>query len=416
MSTNIKITMISNYINHHQIPFSDQMYQTLGDNYCFIQTQKMEQERADMGWGIDVKDYPYVLCSYEDEEEAVRRIMDCDLLIAGWTEREDLIRMRLKAGLLTLRSSERLYREGQWRFISPKGLLAKYREHIKYCRDNAYLLCVGAYVASDFSLIHAYKNKMFRFGYFPETRRYNSWEELSSKKDKLGQIFVEAEDELPLPLPVITDKEIQIVWAGRFMKLKHPEYAIRLAADLCRLGYRFHIHMIGGGRMEEELKAMAYYEMVEDYITFHGYMSPNDVRDVMEQSHIHLFTSNFIEGWGAVVNEGMNAGCVEIVNDEVGAAHYLIRDGENGMLYHDGDYKDMFDKVIEVINDLDKMDRMGRNAYMTILNEWNAAKAVEEIIRFYEGVKNGRIEPPASGPMSVAPIIRPKFWATGRLE
>ena len=412
----MKITMISNYINHHQIPFSNRMYEVLGDNYCFIQTQEMEQERSDMGWSINLSDYPYVMCSYDDEQKAIDAIMNCDLLIAGWTEREDLIRMRLKAGRLTLRCSERLYREGQWKFISPSGLLAKYREHIKYCRENVYLLCVGAYVASDFSLIHAYKNKKFRFGYFPETRIYDSWEQLAIKKSTLDKIDVIAQDEFPLPLPLITDQEIQIVWAGRFMKLKHPEYVIRLAADLCRLGYRFHIHMIGGGQMEDELKSMAAYEMIEEYITFHGYMSPNEVRDIMETCHIHLFTSNFVEGWGAVVNEGMNAGCVEIVNDEVGAAHFLIRNGENGMLYHDGSYADMLNKVTEVISDLDLMNRISRNAYKTITEEWNAGKAVDEIIRFYEDVTAGRINPPDDGPMSIAPIIRPRFWATGKLE
>ena len=49
----MKITMISNYINHHQIPFSDEMYKRLGDDYCFIQTEPMEEERSNMGWGVD---------------------------------------------------------------------------------------------------------------------------------------------------------------------------------------------------------------------------------------------------------------------------------------------------------------------------------------------------------------------------
>ena len=35
------ITFISNYINHHQIPFSNACYTLLGEGYHFVQTQPM---------------------------------------------------------------------------------------------------------------------------------------------------------------------------------------------------------------------------------------------------------------------------------------------------------------------------------------------------------------------------------------
>ena len=46
--TDMRITMVSNYINHHQLPFSDAMYELCGE-YCFVQTMPMEQKRIDMG-------------------------------------------------------------------------------------------------------------------------------------------------------------------------------------------------------------------------------------------------------------------------------------------------------------------------------------------------------------------------------
>ena len=42
------ITFISNYINHHQIPFSNACYELLKEDYHFIQTQPMEEERLPM--------------------------------------------------------------------------------------------------------------------------------------------------------------------------------------------------------------------------------------------------------------------------------------------------------------------------------------------------------------------------------
>ena len=57
----MKITMISNYINHHQIPFSNALYEKIGNDYHFIQTEPMEEERIQMGWGVEAEKIPYVV-------------------------------------------------------------------------------------------------------------------------------------------------------------------------------------------------------------------------------------------------------------------------------------------------------------------------------------------------------------------
>ena len=412
----MKITMISNYINHHQIPFCEALYNRIANDYCFIQTEPMEEKRVAMGWAVNPDDYPYVILSYENLDAAKAAIDECDMLLVGWLENEDIIQSRLKAKKLTVRISERLYREGQWKAISPKGLIRKYMDHIRYRKAPVYLLCNGAYVASDYKLIHAYPSKMYKFGYFPQTRYYYDNVELWHRKNRLDTIHIEHAEELPEVPPVLTEKAIQIVWAGRFIELKHPEFMIRLASDLVRRGYRFHIHMIGSGEMEEVLREQAEYEMIEDYITFHGFLNPSRVRDIMEESNIHIFTSNFLEGWGAVVNEGMNAALAEVVNDEVGAGFFLIKHEQNGLLYHNGAYDSMLEQVLKLFEKPHLISEYGKAAYDTIATEWNAEVAADRIIDFYNGYINGEINPPEDGPLSVAPLIKPRFWASGKLK
>ena len=128
----MKAVFISNYINHHQIPFSNALYEQLGDDYHFIQTEPMEEERIAMGWGLDAATLPYVVWADREEERCRKLIEEADLVFAGWTKRLDLVLPRLSSGKLTFRVSERIYREGQWKAISPKGLLAKYKEHIRF--------------------------------------------------------------------------------------------------------------------------------------------------------------------------------------------------------------------------------------------------------------------------------------------
>ena len=68
-------------------------------------------------------------------------------------------------------------------------------------------------------------------------------------------------------------------------------------------------------------------------------------------SHIHLFTSNHLEGWGAVVNEAMNSGCAEVGNSQVGAIPYLIKHKQNGLIYKEGSYEDFLACVLSLFEE-----------------------------------------------------------------
>ena len=380
-------TFVSNYINHHQIPLCEALCRELHEDFTFIQTMPMEQERINMGWGVDVGQLPYVRCLYEAEYECVKIIAESDVVLFGWTEREDLAADRLASGKPTLRVSERLYREGQWKAVSPRGLKAKYHDHIKYRGQNVCMLCAGAYTASDFHLIGAYPDKMFRWGYFTALRTYSRGQFDSLKPQ---------------------DDMLHIVWAGRFIPLKHPEYVVRLAKTLRGKGYQFRIHMLGDGEMEPTIRLEVENLGLEKHFQFYGYTAPEQVRDVMEKCHIHLFTSNHLEGWGAVVNEGMNSGCVEVVNAQVGAAPYLIRHGENGLVYPDNLYEKMEELVLDLFQNWDVRKGMGWAAYKTIRDMWNADNAARELLRFADGLTEGKIVPAKEGPLSAAPVIGPR--------
>lgn len=381
------ITFISNYINHHQIPFSDALYALLGNDYHFIQTQPMEEERLAMGWSRDGEELPYVLLLSEKEEECRRLILESDVLLAGWSGREDLVQERMLTGKMTIRISERIYREGRIKAISPRGLLHKYKEHIRFRSSDAYLLCAGAYVASDFALIRAYPGKMYRFGYFPQTRHYLPGE-LAEKK--------------------AGTERTEIVWAARFIPLKHPEYMLKLAKNLKEHpAGAFHIHMVGGGELEEQMKELSRTYGVEDLITFYGFRSPDKVREIMEKCHIQIFTSNHLEGWGAVVNEGMNSGCVPVGNVQAGAVPYLIRHGYNGMVYPDDDYEKMETAVRYLMAHPKAREQMGLHAYETIVQTWNAEEAAKRLLVMIEGFQKKEAVVYEDGPFSPAPVVAP---------
>ncbi|MCM1103122.1 MAG: glycosyltransferase family 4 protein [Clostridium sp.] len=396
----MKVTFVSNYINHHQIPMSECLYEQLADDYRFVQTEPMEEERRAMGWGGGTDALPWLVCSYEQPEEVRRLMEESDVVIFGGCEQEELIRKRLRDRKPVLRYSERIYKEGQWKFVTPRGLLRKYQDHIRFRKAPVYLLCAGAYVASDYHLIHAYPEKMLRFGYFTRLTRYER-EDCHAKRNGNA-------------VPVL-------LWAGRFLELKHPMAALELAADLKAEGFAFTLLMAGGGEQERALEQMVRERDLKDVVRFTGFMKPEQVRSHMEQADIFLFTSDHREGWGAVLNEAMNSGCAVVANEAAGASPYLVRDGENGFLYSNGDYARMKECVKRLLTDGQLRRTVGSRAYETIRDVWNPQRAAAELLSLCRQVTErtadgGRaltvkeLVLPAEGPCSMAPLIHPGLW------
>ena len=102
----------------------------------------------------------------------------------------------------------------------------------------------------------------------------------------------------------------------------------------------------------------------------------------MENANIYLFTSDRNEGWGAVLNESMNSGCAVIANRDIGSAPYLIANNVNGLIY--SNENELYQYVVQLISDSAMREKLGRNAYKTITEVWNAEVAAQRILQLAE--------------------------------
>jgi len=371
MTDSVQFVFVSNYINHHQIPFCNAMYGLLKGDFVFIQTEPMEEERIRMGWQDGVS-LPYLKLYYEEEDVCRELIASCSVAFFGGTDEESYIQERLQSGKPVIRYSERLYKTGQWKAVSPRGLMKKYHDHTKYRKKDIYLMCSGAYVASDFHIVKAYPKKMLRWGYFPAAKQYDVDKLLEDKGYEMKDAKAQAGN---TTVP-------HILWAARFLDWKHPELALETAKWLKDRGYAFHMDIIGGGEEESMVKRLFEEYELEDVVTLQGFKTPDEVRAFMEKADIYLMTSDRNEGWGAVVNEAMNSGCAVIGNHMVGAVPYLIRHGENGFIYKDGCKDDLFAFAAKLLEDETMRKSMGQKAYQTITEEWNAQTAAKRFAAF----------------------------------
>lgn len=262
------------------------------------------------------------------------------------------------------------------------------------------MLCASAYTPRDFSLVGAYKGKTFKWGYFPEVKRQDT--------DRLMQKRTTSQ------LTGLKYPPVSILWAGRLIGWKHPEAAIYVAEQLKQNGYRFDMQIIGNGEMQEQLQRMIRDKQLDDCVHMLGAMSPEAVREHMEAADIFLFTSDFNEGWGAVLNESMNSGCAVVASHAIGSVPFLIQDGVNGLVYKNGNQHQLEERVEKLIRDSNYRKQLGMNAYESIVNVWSAEVAAKRFVELSETLLKGESANTlfAEGPCSKAKILKNDWYSS----
>lgn len=370
----VKITFISNFLGPHQLPFCKAMVNRLGEDFKFVATEPMTEERIKLGWSLDKDTYPFEIKANESNElqkKAEQLAIESDVVIIG-SAPDSYIIPRLKRNKLTFKYSERPLKKGiHWNNLA-HIICGMWLHHGRFQSKPLYMLAASAYTADDYARFGCYRGKCYKWGYFPEAKKYDPDELM---KGKLSA----ASDGLKRPC-------VSILWAGRLIGWKHPDASIRLAESLKEKGYSFKMTLIGTGEMEEQLHNMIRDKSLEDCVEMPGAMKASEVRSYMEKADIYLFTSDFNEGWGAVLNESMNSGCAVVASHAIGSVPFLIKDEENGLIYENGNQKQLEQQVCRLMDDAEYRMKLGLNAYHTIADLWNADVAAERLIDLCENI------------------------------
>ena len=378
------VVFATNYYNHHQACLARELDRLTDHHFFFLETMPMEQERRALGWKSDSQP-DYVIRSYEPNQAKRCRelIRDADAVIWGSCP-FSMILPRLLAGKLTFLYSERIFKEGKSGF-GFWGRGVKYLLKLGLFRRNHYLLASSAYAAADYNLLGLFRGHSYRWGYFPEVLPYDPDALISAKQPN------------------------SLLWVGRMIPYKHPEAAVETARRLKQDGLPFRLKVVGCGTLEDSLRQQIQREQLEDCVELTGSMPASQVRREMEAASLFLYTADRGEGWGAVLNESMNSCCAVVACRAIGAAPYLVEDGENGLLYPEGDGDALYEKAKNLLEHPEEARRLGKNAYETLQGQWNAAHAAECLIRLMESILSGApISAPESGPGSIAPILSDK--------
>lgn len=351
------IVFFSNVLNHHQVALCDELFRQNNGDFYFVETANLDASRQHMGFRQFDRKYTIHTDGNPDACEKARRLaVSADVAIMG-AESFEYLKLRIaNSNGVTFSYSERWLKQGWKNIISP-NILRQFGLYLGKGRKRKwYMLAASGYLANDLSNLGIFKNRVFKWGYFPK--------------------YSESEKELR-----DANEKVRILWTARFIDWKRPYMMIGLAKLLMKHNYDFEMTMIGSGIMANEIRM----EVTKDCelskrVKLKGNIPNEEVLSEMLRSDIYCFTSTRREGWGAVLGEAMASECCPVASSAAGATPFLINNNKNGLIFKTDNLEDLYKKVTFLIDNPKERRKLGCDARETMLREWNAERAAKEFL------------------------------------
>ncbi len=146
-----------------------------------------------------------------------------------------------------------------------------------------------------------------------------------------------------------------------------------------------NLHLAGlhpGSALGRRVAALAAQNNLEKRIKFLGRLSPQQITQEMRCASVYVLPSH-IDNSPNSLCEAMLMG-MPCIAAAVGGVPSLIRDGTDGLLYHDRDAYMLADTIIRILKDPPFSARLGAQARRTALERHDRKKIAGQTVRIYK--------------------------------
>ena len=162
--------------------------------------------------------------------------------------------------------------------------------------------------------------------------------------------------------PIPNNREKKIVTVGRLHPQKNQKLLIESFVEVHKVLPDYILEIYGDGKLHDELELLIYKLKINDVAKI--YPSRKDIWDCIYNASLFVLTSDY-EGMPNVLMEAMSLGVPCISTDcRPGGARTLIEDGMNGYIVPLRDKTALAEKMIYLLNNRDKSERIARKAML----------------------------------------------------
>lgn len=165
--------------------------------------------------------------------------------------------------------------------------------------------------------------------------------------------------------------------ARRLERVKGIDILLDAFASVADMLPSYELVIAGDGSARAALKEQAKRLGIGDKVVFLGAVSQTEVFSFMKGAAAHICPSR-AESGGLVNWEAQAAGCVSIGSDAGGIPEYIV-DGKTGLVFQNGDARELARKLISCIKEPDVMKRM-----RDVASELSIKRGWDEFCRTYQ--------------------------------
>ncbi|MEO0230935.1 MAG: glycosyltransferase family 4 protein [candidate division WOR-3 bacterium] len=155
-----------------------------------------------------------------------------------------------------------------------------------------------------------------------------------------------------------------ILYLGRMKKYKRIDYVLMVFKRVSERIKDADFYLIGEGDYRKNIEKMAKEMNIYDRIKFTGFVPEEEKIKFLQKAWVIINTSPK-EGWGMVNTEAQRCGTPCITFDSPGLKE-TVKDNFSGFLIKYGNWEEMAEKVIYLIENNSLREKMYRNAF-----EWS---------------------------------------------
>lgn len=171
----------------------------------------------------------------------------------------------------------------------------------------------------------------------------------------------------------------QLLFAGRLTTQKGLDVLLRALGRVQanEPGAEWTLDVAGDGPRRAEFEALAASEGIADKVTFHGFLSREEVRRRYDAADVFAFPSRF-EGMPNVVLEAMACG-LPIIGTRIAGTEELVEPDVNGVLLPVDDLDALAGACLRFVTNREERLAMGDASRRLVLEKWTWAARAQEL-------------------------------------
>jgi glycogen(starch) synthase len=194
---------------------------------------------------------------------------------------------------------------------------------------------------------------------------------------------------LPKPLPL--DPPI-LLYLGRLVKEKGIDVAISAFPRILARFPQTRMVIAGDGPERPSLEQQARSLGIRDSVDFLGWVSPDEVSDLINTASVVVIPSRWEEPFGFVALE---AGLMArpVVATRVGGLQEIIVHSKTGLLVANEDKQELSEAIMVLLGNLSMAEQIGQTARCHVIEKFSLQQCVNAYDSLYQKLGNVTVEP-----------------------